>query len=68
MDSSLAQAASRLYSVLPVTGGKVGAISLWRKSVDEILSIGWVSLYAVRTTYPHDGLINYLTFKLFTER
>jgi hypothetical protein len=59
-DHSLVQAASRLYSVLPLTGGKVGAVSLWRKSVDEVLSIGWASLYAVRTTYPHDGLIDYL--------
>ncbi|KAI0251352.1 rRNA processing/ribosome biogenesis-domain-containing protein [Lactifluus subvellereus] len=56
-DSSLAQAASRLYSVLPATGGKVGSISLWRKSVDEVLSIGWASLYAVRTTYPHNANI-----------
>jgi hypothetical protein len=67
-DRSLVQATSRLYSVLPLTGGKVGAVSLWRKSVDEVLSIGWASLYAIRTTYPHDGLVNYLSFnRLLTE-
>ncbi|KAI9507018.1 rRNA processing/ribosome biogenesis-domain-containing protein [Russula earlei] len=51
-DVPFAQATSRLYSVLPVTGGKVGAASLWRKSVDEILSIGWRSLSAVRSSVP----------------
>ena len=30
-------AASKLYAVLPCTGGKVGASNLWRKSVDETL-------------------------------
>ncbi|KAH9965998.1 rRNA processing/ribosome biogenesis-domain-containing protein, partial [Russula dissimulans] len=47
LDDSFARATSRLYSVLPATGGKAGAASLWRKSVDEILSIGWGSLSAV---------------------
>ena len=55
-DGPLAQTTSRLYSVLVLTGGKVGAAVLWRKSVDEILSIGWSSLHAVRTTFPRDGL------------
>lgn len=55
MDDLLARATSRLYSVLAVTGGKVGAAVLWRKSVDEILSVGWASLYAIRTTFPNDG-------------
>jgi hypothetical protein len=63
MDSLVVQATSRLYSVLAVTGGKVGAASLWRKSVDEILSIGWASLSAVRTTFPNDGLIDYPVLK-----
>lgn len=56
-DGPLAQTTSRLYSVLVLTGGKVGAAVLWRKSVDEILSIGWSSLHAVRTTFPRDGPI-----------
>ncbi|KAI0004959.1 rRNA processing/ribosome biogenesis-domain-containing protein [Russula compacta] len=54
-DGSLSQAISRLYSVLAVTGGKVGAAGLWRKSVDEILSIGWASLGSLRTTFPNDA-------------
>ncbi|KAF9646174.1 hypothetical protein BDM02DRAFT_3100296, partial [Thelephora ganbajun] len=33
----LMTAASKLYAVLPCTGGKVGASNLWRKSVDETL-------------------------------
>ncbi|KAI0284276.1 rRNA processing/ribosome biogenesis-domain-containing protein [Russula aff. rugulosa BPL654] len=55
MDGPVVQATSRLYAVLSVTGGKVGAASLWRKSVDEILSIGWASLHALRTTFPNDA-------------
>ncbi|KAF8505717.1 rRNA processing/ribosome biogenesis-domain-containing protein [Russula emetica] len=55
IDGPVVQATSRLYAVLSVTGGKVGAASLWRKSVDEILSIGWASLYALRTTFPNDA-------------
>jgi hypothetical protein len=63
MDGPVVQATSRLYAVLSVTGGKVGAASLWRKSVDEILSIGWASLHALRTTFPNDGMISYPAFK-----
>ena len=63
MDGLVVQATSRLYSVLAVTGGKVGAANLWRKSVDEILSIGWLSLEAVRTTFPNDGLISFPALK-----
>ena len=33
----LVTTASKLYAVLPCTGGKVGASSLWRKSLDETL-------------------------------
>ena len=33
----LVAAASKLYAVLPCTGGKVGASNLWRKSLDETL-------------------------------
>jgi len=59
MDGPVVQATSRLYAVLSVTGGKVGAASLWRKSVDEILSIGCPSLHALRTTFPNDGMIQF---------
>ncbi|KAI0307217.1 hypothetical protein B0F90DRAFT_1814005 [Multifurca ochricompacta] len=68
MDGSLTQAISRLYSILPVTGGKVGTPGLWRKSVDEVLAIGWASLHAVKSTIHHDGLIGFLTPKLCTEK
>jgi hypothetical protein len=67
MDGPVVQATSRLYAVLSVTGGKVGAASLWRKSMDEILSIGWASLHALRTTFPKDGMIGYPAFKLCAE-
>ena len=63
MDGLVTQATSRLYSVLAATGGKVGATSLWRKSVDEILSIGWASLHAVRIAFPDNGLINFPVLK-----
>jgi hypothetical protein len=55
-DGSLARAASRLYSVLPLTGGKVGSTTLWRKSVDEVVALTWASLQALRTTFRKDGL------------
>ena len=67
MDGPVVQVTSRLYAVLSVTGGKVGAASLWRKSVDETLSIGWASFHALRTTFPNDGMINYIAFNLCTE-
>ncbi|KAI9466959.1 hypothetical protein BJY52DRAFT_1141931 [Lactarius psammicola] len=56
-DGSLARAASRLYSVLPVTGGKVGSTTLWRKSVDEVMALTWASLHALRTTFHKDASI-----------
>lgn len=55
-DGSLARAACSLYSVLPVTGGKVGSTTLWRKSVDEVVTLTWASLHALRTTFQKDGL------------
>ncbi|RDB22742.1 Pre-rRNA-processing protein rix1 [Hypsizygus marmoreus] len=51
----LLEAASQLYSVLPHTGGKVGAANLWRKSVDETLAFGWSAFFALRTTFPTEG-------------
>ncbi len=67
MDGPVVRATSRLYAVLSVTGGKVGAASLWRKSVDEILSIGWASFHALRTTFPNDGMISYPTLEPCTK-
>ncbi|KAF8913747.1 rRNA processing/ribosome biogenesis-domain-containing protein [Gymnopilus junonius] len=51
-DKEKVAAASQLYAVLPLTGGKVGAINLWRKSVDETLAFGWESFHCLRTTFP----------------
>ncbi|EMD40910.1 hypothetical protein CERSUDRAFT_111496 [Gelatoporia subvermispora B] len=45
------QAASQLYSVLHLTGGKVGAANLWRKSLDDTVNFAWASLMRLRTTY-----------------
>ncbi|KAI0050180.1 hypothetical protein FA95DRAFT_1555880 [Auriscalpium vulgare] len=54
-NAALLEAASRLYAVLPVTGGKVGAAALWRKELDETLAFAWTALLSVRTTFPHDA-------------
>ncbi|THH14397.1 hypothetical protein EW146_g5930 [Bondarzewia mesenterica] len=53
-NESLLNASSRLYAVLPVTGGKVGAANLWRKSLEDTLAFVWNALLALRTTFPHD--------------
>jgi hypothetical protein len=54
-DPGLLEAASRLYSVLHFTGGKVGAVNLWRKSVDETLTFAWSAFLSLRTTFPNEG-------------
>lgn len=59
----LLQSASKLYAVLHITGGKVGAATLWRKSVDETLAYGWNALLSLRTTFPGDGI--YMSHLLF---
>ncbi|KAG5342288.1 hypothetical protein C0989_003417 [Termitomyces sp. Mn162] len=51
---SLLRSASRLYTVLHFTGGKIGAANLWRKSLDETLVFGWNAFLALRTTFPSD--------------
>ncbi|KAF5363543.1 hypothetical protein D9756_000360 [Leucocoprinus leucothites] len=47
----LLSAASRLYSMIHVTGGKVGASSLWKKTLDETLSFGTNAFWSLRTTF-----------------
>lgn len=49
------EAAARLYSILHLTGGKVGAANLWRKALDDNLAFGWEAFHAVRTTFPTEG-------------
>jgi len=51
----LVHAASQLYSVLPLTGGKVASVNLWRKSLDETIGFGWDAFYSLRTTFPVQG-------------
>ncbi|KAG0709826.1 rRNA processing/ribosome biogenesis-domain-containing protein [Suillus ampliporus] len=48
----LLHSAASLYAVLHYTGGKVGAVNLWKKSVDETLQCLWASLMGLRTTFP----------------
>lgn len=47
----LVQSASQLFSVLHHTGGKVGAATQWRKSMDDTISFAWGSLLSLRTTF-----------------
>ncbi|KAH9850732.1 rRNA processing/ribosome biogenesis-domain-containing protein [Lenzites betulinus] len=49
---ALVEACSRLYATLPLTGGKVGAAGLWRKSVDDTIAFAWGAFLQLRTTYP----------------
>jgi hypothetical protein len=53
---SLMETASCLYSVLPLTGGKVGSISLWRKSMDDTLAFAWSAFLGLRSTFPNEGI------------
>ncbi|KAI0335615.1 hypothetical protein GY45DRAFT_1316983 [Cubamyces sp. BRFM 1775] len=49
--SAMLEACSRLYSVLPHTGGKVGAAGLWRKALDDTVAFAWGAFLQLRTTY-----------------
>jgi hypothetical protein len=60
-------AASELYSVLHLTGGKVGSIKLWRKSMDESLAFGWDAFMSLRTTFKHPGELKSLLKKVCAE-
>lgn len=61
----LLDAISRLYSVLHLTGGKVGAVNLWRKSMEETLSFGYESLFSLRSTFPGEGMSYICKISLF---
>jgi hypothetical protein len=54
-DIALLEAASRLYSILHFTGGKVGAANLWRTSVDKTLAFCRDAFLTLRTTFPTDS-------------
>ncbi|TFK94656.1 hypothetical protein K466DRAFT_475938 [Polyporus arcularius HHB13444] len=51
-------ACSRLYAVLPLTGGKVNAPNLWRKSLDDTVAFVWGAFLQLRTTFPDQGYGN----------
>ncbi|TRM68137.1 rRNA processing/ribosome biogenesis-domain-containing protein [Schizophyllum amplum] len=48
---SLLEAASRLYCCLHLTGGKVGAASAWRKTLDDTLAFGWAAFHCLHSTF-----------------
>ncbi|KZP24698.1 hypothetical protein FIBSPDRAFT_951090 [Athelia psychrophila] len=54
-DTDLVYAASQLYTVLHLTGGKVGAANLWRKSLDETVAFSRSAFFNLRTTFPVEG-------------
>ncbi|KAI0033323.1 rRNA processing/ribosome biogenesis-domain-containing protein [Vararia minispora EC-137] len=54
-DQVLLEAAAKLYSALPLTGGKVGAAAAWRKEVDETVAFAWAAFASLRTTFPAHG-------------
>lgn len=49
--SDLLEAASSLYSVLHLTGGKVGGTSYWRKSLEDTLAFAWDAFHRLRSTF-----------------
>ncbi|TFK71783.1 hypothetical protein BDN72DRAFT_957805 [Pluteus cervinus] len=53
--SSLKHAGSALYVSLHLTGGRVGAATQWRKSLDETLALAWTSFHSLRSTFPIEG-------------
>ncbi|EJD01578.1 uncharacterized protein FOMMEDRAFT_142163 [Fomitiporia mediterranea MF3/22] len=48
---ALVLSAARLHACLHVTGGKVGGVTLWRKSVDETVAFCSSALEILRSTY-----------------
>lgn len=51
--------AAELHAVLHLTGGRVGAATLWRKSMDERLADAWAAFGRLRTSFS-DGQGNFL--------
>ncbi|KAG7096761.1 hypothetical protein E1B28_004173 [Marasmius oreades] len=43
--------AAELHAVLHLTGGRVGAATLWRKSMDERLADAWAAFGRLRTSF-----------------
>jgi hypothetical protein len=47
---SIAEAAANLYAVLPCTGGKAGAVLLWRSALEENMTFTMNAIGNLRTT------------------
>jgi hypothetical protein len=47
---TIAEAAANLYAVLPCTGGKAGAASLWRSALEENMTFTMNAMGSLRTT------------------
>ncbi|KAF8165502.1 rRNA processing/ribosome biogenesis-domain-containing protein [Crassisporium funariophilum] len=54
-NSKILGAASKLYGVLHLTGGKVGSVAVWRKSLEETLAFGREAFFCLRTTFPGES-------------
>ncbi|KAJ8086825.1 hypothetical protein PM082_005650 [Marasmius tenuissimus] len=54
---TLSGPAAELHAVLHLTGGKVGAATLWRKSLNERLADAWTAFGGLRTTFG-DGQVS----------
>lgn len=61
-------ALAELYAILPLTGGKVGAINQWRHALNETLAFGWDSYLSLRTTFPIHGMFNIFNERILTSR
>ncbi|KAJ8515231.1 hypothetical protein ONZ45_g7310 [Pleurotus djamor] len=51
LDQALVKAASRLFSSLHHTGGKVASSNLWRAAIEETLTFAWSSFPAIRSSF-----------------
>jgi len=60
-NQDLMNAASKLFAALSMIGGKVGAVNLWRKSLEETLAFGWEAFLCLRTTFPIEGALSTLS-------
>ncbi|KAL1708625.1 rRNA processing/ribosome biogenesis-domain-containing protein [Schizophyllum commune] len=45
------EAASSLYCCIHLTGGKVGAATAWRRTLDDTLAFGWSAFHGLRSTF-----------------
>jgi hypothetical protein len=53
--SKVTKAAADLNAVLHFTGGKAGASGIWRKALDDMITMAYDLLFALRTTVARAG-------------